>query len=297
MKKHNIVYKTTNLINGKIYIGVHSTNKLEDGYIGSGKIFKDALKKYGLDNFFREVLFDFETAEEAYAKEKEMVSKEFINESDNYNCKVGGEQGACSELTKQKFKLRPNKWKDLKGKTGEDIPWFGKPLSEKRKEHLSEIRKGENNPMWGVKGENHHSYGERISKEERSDKKEERIKNDPEFSQRIKDIEKSSKEYGWKRNLAKKWGVHPRTALMFIRRWHNNDVNRDRKCLSCNKEIHADGEYCRPCFYKAASSNIFKDWDIEELKKLKEENSINSLSKRFKISWRGINTSFKMRGI
>lgn len=295
MKKHNLVYKTTNLINGKIYIGVHSTNKIEDGYLGSGRIFRRALKKYGEANFKREILFDFPSVEKAYDKERELVTKDFIERKDNYNFRTGGEGGLVSEETRKRQSLSsPKIWL---GKRGSEIPWFGKPISEERKQHLSRLRMGENNPMWGKTGEQHHCYGTRISKTERLDKKEERIKNNPEFSQRIEDIEESNKDHGWKRALAKKWGVHPRTALMFIRRWYVNDVNRERKCISCGVDIHADGEYCRPCFYQSARLNIFKDWDIKELRKLKEENSINALAKRFGISWKGINTSFKMRGL
>ena len=83
---HFIVYKTTNKINGKTYIGVHKTDNLNDGYIGSGKILKRAITKYGKENFEREILFDFDNAESMFQKEKEVVS---IG-STSYNLKEGG---------------------------------------------------------------------------------------------------------------------------------------------------------------------------------------------------------------
>lgn len=53
MKLHNIIYQTTNLINGKIYTGRHPTNNLNDGYLGSGKEFQRDLKLLGKDSFER----------------------------------------------------------------------------------------------------------------------------------------------------------------------------------------------------------------------------------------------------
>ena len=98
-----IVYKTTNLINNKIYIGVHRTIKnINDGYIGcgvcgkvkKGKGFIAAVAKYGYENFKRETLFSYPDTEEgklqAYKKEAELVNWDFIRDKNTYNLKLGG---------------------------------------------------------------------------------------------------------------------------------------------------------------------------------------------------------------
>ena len=87
-----IVYMTTNTVNNKFYIGVHKCIDLSDGYIGSGKILKKAIDKYGKDKFIREVLNVYTTEKEAYEEESRLVNETFIevNENDSYNLSVGG---------------------------------------------------------------------------------------------------------------------------------------------------------------------------------------------------------------
>lgn len=93
MKKHHLVYKITNTINSKYYIGVHSTNDIEDGYMGSGSLLRKAIKKYGAENFEREILYFEETREGAFQKEKELVCLETLNDNLCYNLVVGGNIG------------------------------------------------------------------------------------------------------------------------------------------------------------------------------------------------------------
>jgi hypothetical protein len=87
------IYKTTNKINGKIYIGKHQTKDLNDGYMGSGKHLKRAIAKYGIENFKREILFQFGTEAEMNAKEAELVTEDFCLREDTYNICAGGKGG------------------------------------------------------------------------------------------------------------------------------------------------------------------------------------------------------------
>lgn len=88
--KYHFVYKTTNKVNNNFYYGVHNTDNLDDGYIGSGYALKKAVKKYGVENFEREILKFFETMEEAFEYEKELVNEDVIRNKMCYNMQIGG---------------------------------------------------------------------------------------------------------------------------------------------------------------------------------------------------------------
>jgi len=87
-------------VNNKIYIGLHSTNNLDDSYIGSGKVLKQAILKYGKDKFIREVLYVFSTRKEARDMEASIVTTEFIERKDTYNLIEGG--GGAGDQTGSK---------------------------------------------------------------------------------------------------------------------------------------------------------------------------------------------------
>jgi hypothetical protein len=92
-RKYHTVYQITNLLNNKIYIGVHSTDNLNDEYYGSGTNITRALEKYGRKSFKKELLYIFETPQEMLLKEKELVTLEFLKRSDVYNIVEGGYGG------------------------------------------------------------------------------------------------------------------------------------------------------------------------------------------------------------
>lgn len=91
--KHYTVYKITNKINGKYYLGAHETYDLDDGYMGSGKIITKAIKKYGLENFDKEYLYFAESSSEMYLKEASVIGDRWKEDPMCYNQRAGGNGG------------------------------------------------------------------------------------------------------------------------------------------------------------------------------------------------------------
>lgn len=118
------IYQITNLINGKIYVGVHKTKTLDDGYMGSGKIIQRAITRYGVENFKKDILEFFDTPEDMYSREKEFVTEEFLARDDVYNLRRGG-TGGFDYLNK----INPT-------------PFKGRTHTDDTKQHLSEINTG-----------------------------------------------------------------------------------------------------------------------------------------------------------
>lgn len=88
--KH-FIYKTTNLINGHYYVGKHSSLDIEnDNYLGSGKHLINAIKKYGKSNFKRQILYEYQNQNQAWERESDIVTKDFISKMDTYNSTLGG---------------------------------------------------------------------------------------------------------------------------------------------------------------------------------------------------------------
>lgn len=91
-KRYYFIYMTKNLINGKSYVGAHSTNNLNDDYLGSGVYLKKALKKYKRKNFIRGIL-EFCTQDNWEEKENYWIKKMNTTYPSGYNLTLGGEGG------------------------------------------------------------------------------------------------------------------------------------------------------------------------------------------------------------
>ena len=89
--KYNYFYKITNNINGNFYYGIHSTDNLDDGYMGSGSRLRYAYKKYGVENFTKEILQFFDTREELSDYEATVVNENLIVNENCYNISLGGD--------------------------------------------------------------------------------------------------------------------------------------------------------------------------------------------------------------
>ena len=104
-KTHHIFYKTVNNINNKYYYGVHSTNDINDGYLGSGVDLKKEVERYGESNFTRHNLEFFKSAELAYAREEEFVTAEEIAKSECLNKALGGQGGYLGKSRRKEWPL------------------------------------------------------------------------------------------------------------------------------------------------------------------------------------------------
>lgn len=120
---YGYIYMTTNLVNGKKYIGQKASSSFVEDYKGSGTYLKNAINKYGIENFKTEILKWCYDQEELDSSERFFIEQNNAVESDDfYNLAKGGSFGNARK---------------------------GSKFSEQARKKMSEINKGEKNAMWG----------------------------------------------------------------------------------------------------------------------------------------------------
>ncbi len=165
---HYLIYKITNRLNNKFYVGKHKTENKDDGYFGSGVLIERAVAKHGRENFVKEILFELPTEEDMNQKEADIVDEEFVARDDTYNLMAGGQGGGSTNWDKGRAKYiklldDPEfqerfhqslllKWEKMKS-SGYKSNWIGRKHTEEtiRKMREAKIGKynGKKNPVYG----------------------------------------------------------------------------------------------------------------------------------------------------
>ena len=194
------IYKTTNKINGKWYIGYHSTENLHDSYLGSGKNLKKAVKKYGESSFIKEILYVFPTKEEALQKESELITEDVVNNRMSYNVKLGGEGG----------------WSHIQYLIENDSDW-----KNKRYSISDELRQRYANGEWawnyhdGFKGKKHSEESKRKISENNG------MRLDPTIIQnRIDQYNVIEKKWGYIKKLSEMWNMSHTNVRRFLKQYN-----------------------------------------------------------------------------
>ena len=152
-KKFHFIYKTTNNLSGRYYYGLHSTDNLEDGYLGSGRRLRYSLNKYGKENHIREILEFCKTRKELKSREEEIVNLQEIAKKDCMNLMIGGHMGNVNTRTEETRKKMSASKKghtvseETRKKISESSK--GKIISEETRKKMSKAHSGLKNGMFG----------------------------------------------------------------------------------------------------------------------------------------------------
>lgn len=143
------IYRITNLINGKTYIGQHKYKKRCDNYMGSGKILRMAIQKYGIDNFKKEILINnISVRKYANKAEKTLIAIERKHNKAEYNICDGGEGFSGTHHTKEskrKIGIASLGNQHAKGKNIGNQYAKGNRLSKNTRQKMSLSRMGNKN--------------------------------------------------------------------------------------------------------------------------------------------------------
>ena len=137
MARVHHIYKTTCNVNGKYYIGAHY-GELDDDYLGSGHALIKAIKKYGSDQFTKEILCVCTNEVAMWFMEKAFVSETEVDDKNCYNMTIGGKGGWKLAIAANKNRAYPPRhWVAYNGGTRP-----GRKLSEQARMNISNASKG-----------------------------------------------------------------------------------------------------------------------------------------------------------
>lgn len=268
MKKYGYIYKTTNLINNKIYIGQH-IGKFNNNYLGSGRKIGQAIKNYGKNNFKVEFLISAKNKFSLDKLEKYYI-KEYRKKIDNaliYNISDGGFSIGPfkhTEETKKKMSLSRmghSVSKETRKKIGKanSIALKGKSLKHKidcsccvcraKRGETKEQNKGQNNGMFGK----HYKHTEKTKEKIRKTKAKYPYRHSKERREKIRKIMLGSKRGKYKRR--KDSGI--KRISCEIRQCGCN-CNRTFECRINSKQIFIHGH-----------NNRNKKFSIKHIRKIK----------------------------
>lgn len=187
-----IIYKTTNLINGKFYVGKDERNKPD--YLGSGINLNRAIKKYGRENFIKETLEVCSTREELIEREKYWIKKTKSQEL-GYNIADGGWGGnTYTEETKERVS------EFFRGR-------YVSPETIEKRKKAREERKKQNPDAYKLPEERKKAIGDfhrgKEISEEQKQKNSERMKNFTNYSPEFLEMHKGENKRGEKGSM---WG-------------------------------------------------------------------------------------------
>jgi len=195
-KKYHYIYKTTCILTNRYYIGMHSTDNIDDNYLGSGKRLWNSINYHGRENHKKEILEFFSNREELKLREKKIVDKELINDHYCMNLQLGGGGGFKNELHmiktskagndqfkknmtdpeyrrifSQKMSEATKKSFELGKRVRSNFyDWTGKKHTEESKQKLSLIKKntgvGSDNSVWGMKWMNKETKNKMVRPED-----------------------------------------------------------------------------------------------------------------------------------
>ena len=172
---YGYIYETKNLVNGKKYIGQHKSKKFDNWYLGSGVVFKQAIKKYGKENFCTRIIEKIETnKDDLNDREKYWIEYyDAVKSKEYYNNSCGGEEKkwqGFNRAIKLGLKEHHCKKRKLSQETKEKISKAnkGKKRTEEQRRQFSEAHKGK--PAWNKGKKTPVEIREKLSKAHKGQK-------------------------------------------------------------------------------------------------------------------------------